>query len=78
MKNILNAFRAFLTRLFCKHKDWYCDKQITVVECIKCGKRARIIEYIHLFDEKREGKRDDKGRIYCDEPALRIKGSMER
>jgi hypothetical protein len=36
----------------CKHEEWNHDKQIRVIECCKCGKRAKIKDYIDLFPHK--------------------------
>ena len=33
----------------CNHEKWNCDTQIRTIECIECGKRAWIEDYINLF-----------------------------
>ena len=33
----------------CNHTKWNCDIQIRTIECIECGKRAWIEDYINLF-----------------------------
>lgn len=35
--------------LFCKHSKWNSDTQIRTIECIKCGKRAWINDYVNLY-----------------------------
>jgi len=33
----------------CKHEKWNCDNQIRTIECISCGKRAWIDDYVNLY-----------------------------
>lgn len=35
--------------LFCKHSKWNSDTQIRTIECIKCGKRAWVNDYVNLY-----------------------------
>ena len=41
--------RIQMIQSHCKHEKWNCDKQIRVIECVKCGKRAWIEDYVDLF-----------------------------
>jgi hypothetical protein len=33
----------------CKHEKWNCDTGIRTIECINCGKRAWIEDYVNLY-----------------------------
>lgn len=37
--------------LNCSHEKWNCDNQIRTIECIKCGKRAWIEDYVNLYSK---------------------------
>lgn len=43
-----------IKQLFCPHHNWNGDKQIRTIECIRCGKRAWIQDYVHLYDKPEE------------------------
>lgn len=45
----MNKIKKFLTELFCSHTDWDIDKQIRVIKCKKCGKKAWLRKVIDMF-----------------------------
>ena len=36
----------------CTHEEWDMDKQILVIQCKKCGKRAWVKEIKNLFENE--------------------------
>lgn len=48
-KEGLEAQRIQMIQSKCKHERWNCDKQIRVIECKECGKRAWIDDYVDLY-----------------------------
>ncbi len=44
-----NNIKKWWKQLFCNHSDWYCDKQIRVIRCVKCGKESWIKDFIDLY-----------------------------
>lgn len=41
--------KLFIKQLLCNHENYFCDTQIRVIECEKCGHRSRIKDYKNLF-----------------------------
>ena len=48
-KKFIRAYKQHNIERKCEHKEWDIDKQIRVIECRGCGKRARVVEYKNLF-----------------------------
>jgi hypothetical protein len=41
--------RIQMLQLQCKHERWNMDNQIRTIECINCGLRAWIDDYVNLY-----------------------------
>lgn len=48
-KEGIEAQRKQLKEQNCKHTNWNHDKQIRIIECKGCGKRAHVDDYVNLF-----------------------------
>ena len=49
IKHFIKCFLFWYNQLICRHEKWDCDNQIRVIECKRCKKRARIVDYRDIF-----------------------------
>jgi uncharacterized CHY-type Zn-finger protein len=61
--HITNWFRKLISKERCLHENWVMDKQITMIECLECGKQAWCKETKDLFSSEPIEK---KVEVACD------------